>query len=146
MRKTILWVAGVCLLAASPNGAKVIDFRRDIAPILEQRCFECHYPGTSSSGTQLKDRQELMSTGSIVPGKPEESFFYNSMVDGWMPPAGKLVDAELVLIHDWIAQGAPWPDGVVLKKAGKERTSRRTAIGRVRKREAHPRTHPRQKI
>ena len=120
MRKTILWVAGVCLLAASPNGAKVIDFRRDIAPILEQRCFECHYPGTSSSGTQLKDRQELMSTGSIVPGKPEESFFYNSMVDGWMPPAGKLVDAELVLIHDWIAQGAPWPDGVVLKKAEKK--------------------------
>ena len=38
---------------AAAVGSKKIDFQRDVAPILEQRCFECHYPGTSSSGIQL---------------------------------------------------------------------------------------------
>jgi formylglycine-generating enzyme required for sulfatase activity len=123
MCRTISWVASAFLLAAASYGAAVngkkIDFKRDIAPILEQRCFECHYPGTSSSGTELKGRAELVSKGSVVPGKPEASFFYNCMVDGWMPPSGKVVEAELALVHDWIAQGATWPAGVVLKKVEK---------------------------
>jgi formylglycine-generating enzyme required for sulfatase activity len=117
MWKTILWVAGSCMLAAAST--KKIDFKRDIAPILEQRCFECHYPGTSSSGIELKGRDELISQGTVVPFKPAESFFYNCMVDGWMPPAGKVVATELAMVHDWIEQGAPWPAGVVLKKQEK---------------------------
>jgi formylglycine-generating enzyme required for sulfatase activity len=111
------------LAAAAYGGAvtsKKIDFRRDIAPILEERCFECHYPGTSSSGIELKGRKELISTGTVVPGKPTKSFFYNCMVDGWMPPAGKMVETELALVHDWIAQGAPWPEDVVLEKPEKK--------------------------
>jgi formylglycine-generating enzyme required for sulfatase activity len=122
MRRTFSWVAGACMLAALECGAEIkkIDFKRDIAPILEQRCFECHYPGTSSSGVQLKSRKEVVASGNIVPGKPLKSFFYNCMLDGWMPPAGKLVASELALIHDWIAQGAPWPDDVVLKKPEKK--------------------------
>jgi formylglycine-generating enzyme required for sulfatase activity len=124
MRKTISWVASSFILAAAAYGAAVnnnkIDFRRDIAPILEERCAECHYPGTSSSGTELSGRQELIANGSVVPGKPTESFFYNCMVDGWMPPAAKMVESELALVHDWIAQGAPWPDGIVLKRPEKK--------------------------
>ena len=119
MRRTISLAASVCLLAAAAP-QKRVDFKRDIAPILEARCFECHYPGTSSSGTQLKDRAELIQGGSVVPGKPLESFFYNSMADGWMPPAAKVPDTELALVHDWIAQGAPWPAGLVLKKIEKK--------------------------
>ncbi len=125
MRKAISWAAGSCLLAAAvSNGAvtgKKIDFRRDIAPLLEKHCFECHYPGTSSSGVELTGRKELISSGNIVPGKPLDSFFYNCMVDGWMPPAGKImVQTEIALVRDWIAEGATWPDDVVLKKPEKK--------------------------
>src|SRR5665213_1224584 len=94
---------------------QTIDFRRDIAPILEQRCAQCHYAGTSSNNLHLTGRKQLLSTGTVVPGQPKKSFFYNCMVDGWMPPAGKVPESELTLIRDWIAQGAPWPDDVVLK-------------------------------
>jgi formylglycine-generating enzyme required for sulfatase activity len=107
-------------ICGSLFAAKTVDFRRDIAPILEERCLQCHYAGTSSSGLQLKSRKELLSTGNVVPGKPKKSFFYNSLVDGWMPPAGKLEPAEIALIRDWIVQGAPWPDAVVLKKPAKK--------------------------
>jgi len=132
MRKTILWVAAsVCLLAAPSKTAKTIDFRRDIKPILEQRCFECHYPGTSSSGIELKGRKELISSGNIVPGKPLKSFFYNSMVDGWMPPAGKMVETEIAMVHDWIAEGAPWPDDVALKKPEKKETAAQPAAAEL---------------
>jgi formylglycine-generating enzyme required for sulfatase activity len=121
MQKIILWTAGFCLLAVAAFGAAVtckkIDFQRDIAPILEERCIECHYPGTSSNGVDLNGRKDLIATGTVVPGKPDKSFFYNCLLDGWMPPAGKLVASELALVHDWIAQGVPWPAGIVLKKA-----------------------------
>jgi formylglycine-generating enzyme required for sulfatase activity len=116
MQRIISWVASACMLAAA---GKKIDFQRDIAPILEQRCFECHYPGTSSSGIELNGRKELIATGNVVPGKPKQSFFYNCMVDGWMPPAGKIMASELALVYNWIAQGAPWPDDAVLKKPEK---------------------------
>jgi formylglycine-generating enzyme required for sulfatase activity len=112
-----------CMLAVAAFGAAAapkIDFRRDIAPILERYCLECHYPGTSSSGLQLTGRKELLSTGNVVPGKPEKSFFYNCLVDGWMPPAGKIEEPQLALIHDWISAGALWPAGLALEKPEKK--------------------------
>ena len=42
------------------------------------------------------------------------------MVDGWMPPAGKVADAELALVSAWITEGAPWPKEVQLKKPEKK--------------------------
>jgi formylglycine-generating enzyme required for sulfatase activity len=114
--------AGSCLLVAAAYGSAVkhVDFKRDIAPILEKRCVECHYPGTSTSGIELNGREQLIATGNLTPGKPAKSFFYNCLVDGWMPPAAKMAEAEIALVHDWIAEGAPWPQDVVLKKPEKK--------------------------
>jgi formylglycine-generating enzyme required for sulfatase activity len=122
MRRTISLVAGGVMLAVAAYSAAAgkIDFKRDIAPILEKYCFECHYPGTSSSGVELKGRKELIGSGNIVPGRPTKSFFYNAMADGWMPPSGKLEQSDLALVRDWIAEGAAWPDDVVLKKPEKK--------------------------
>jgi thiamine biosynthesis lipoprotein ApbE/formylglycine-generating enzyme required for sulfatase activity len=126
MHRTISIAAGCCLPAvvafAIPTAQKV-DFRREIAPILEKYCFECHNPGTSSSDIRLNGRRELLTTRNVVPGQPNKSFFYNCMVDGWMPPAGKIDEAQLALIHDWILEGAPWPGDVVLKKPEKVETA-----------------------
>ena len=69
-----LWLAIVCQ-ASAPT--RKIDFKHDIAPLLEKYCFECHYPGTSSSGIELTGRKELIASGNIIPGKPTKSFFYN---------------------------------------------------------------------
>jgi formylglycine-generating enzyme required for sulfatase activity len=123
MSRILSLAASGCLLTVAALGAATankIDFRRDVAPILERYCAECHYAGTSSSGLQLNGRQELLKGGSVVAGDPAKSFFYNCMVDGWMPPAGKIEDAQLAVVRDWIAEGAAWPDDVVLKKPEKK--------------------------
>ena len=123
MSRILSITASGCVLAVAAFGIETtqkVDFRRDVAPILEKYCVECHYSGTSSSGLQLTGRKELLSGGSVVPGDTKKSFFYNSMVDGWMPPAGKIEDAQLALVRDWIAEGVPWPDDVVLKKPEKK--------------------------
>jgi formylglycine-generating enzyme required for sulfatase activity len=142
MSRILSLAASGSLLAVAAFGSETthkIDFGRDVAPILERYCVECHYAGTSSSGLQLTGRKELLSGRSVIPGDPKKSFFYNCMVDGWMPPAGKIEDAQLALVRDWIAEGAPWPDDVVLKKPEKKLetiapSAERENVNRIRER------------
>ena len=61
-----------------------------------------------------------------MPGKPDESDLHYLLTadedDGLMPPAksgGPLPEEQIKLIHDWIAEGAQWPDGVELKRERK---------------------------
>jgi hypothetical protein len=51
------------------------------------------------------------SGAAIVPGEPVESNLVMAIRhDGWeMPPDGKLPDAEIEAIAEWVRQGAPWP-------------------------------------
>lgn len=49
-----------------------------------------------------------MSSGTVVPGKPESSSLYQAVYNGSMPSGGtRLTNAELQAIYDWIAAGAP---------------------------------------
>ena len=60
----------------------------------------------------------------LVPGDPEKStlFLVTVMPDYFveaMPPTGhRLSDAEASSLYRWIAQGAEWPKGLVLKPGG----------------------------
>jgi formylglycine-generating enzyme required for sulfatase activity len=123
MRSVIWWTIGGALFISATFAAdlkKKVDFRREIAPILEQSCAQCHYPGTSSNHLELIGRKELLSSGTVVPGKPNKSSFYTSMASGWMPPSAKLEQPELVLVRDWITQGAEWPEDAVVKRPEKK--------------------------
>jgi len=110
-----------------------IDFERDIAPILERSCIQCHHAGTSSSNLQLISRDEIVKSNSVVPGKPDESPLYTTMASGWMPPGKKASDGELALIRTWIKEGAPWPSGVALHKGGQSSVPPDAEIENVRR-------------
>ncbi len=112
-----------CALAAATYGLpadRKIDFARDVAPILETRCFDCHYPGTHSNGLELSGRKELIDSHNVFPGDPDKSPFFVSMDVGEMPPAAKMPDSEIAMMRDWIAGGVPWPEGIALKKLEKK--------------------------
>ncbi len=101
-------------------------FRTQIAPALSRHCIACHGPETQESGLRVDRRAELMSGGdrgpALVPGKPLASWIYLAVAhaaaddDLQMPPEDKPpVPAELAeQLRDWIAQGAPWPEDLVL--------------------------------
>ncbi|MFN0053342.1 MAG: PSD1 and planctomycete cytochrome C domain-containing protein [Planctomycetales bacterium] len=91
-------------------------FEKSVRPILVARCFECHGEKKQAGGLRLDSREGALKGGdggvAVVAGKPEESRLvevirYSESVK--MPPKGKLPDAEIDLLTEWIRQGVPFP-------------------------------------
>jgi len=117
----------VIVLAAvavsADDGAKV-DFRRDIRPILSDKCYTCHGPDANSrqAGLRLDTKDGVFAETesgyhAIVPGDVEESeLVYRIFSDDeyeQMPPPDQerqLTAAEKELLKRWISQGAVWED------------------------------------
>ncbi len=114
-------------LLCSPVGAgdadpPTISFRRDVLPLLSERCFACHGPDDDAREADLRlDRRADATaprdgTAAIVPGKPDHSELLRRLAtsdpDLVMPPpdSGKkpLTPKQVTLIRQWIQQGAPW--------------------------------------
>lgn len=96
-----------------------VDFGRDVFPILQRACFECHGPTRQEGELRLDQRANILvgSSGpTIVPGKPAESELLRRIKlpagdDEIMPARGKPLSAKQVAILErWIAEGATWPD------------------------------------
>ncbi|MDP4940155.1 MAG: DUF1549 domain-containing protein, partial [Verrucomicrobiales bacterium] len=87
------------LLEAAP------DFEKDVAPILEAKCLFCHDADAKKGKFDLSSRETAFSHGSI--GDLIE------IVSGPEPQMPKkeapLTDAQVKILSDWIAAGAPWP-------------------------------------
>jgi hypothetical protein len=103
--------------AAPPIGkAAPVGFNHDIRPILIENCLTCHGQdqGKRMAGLRLDRREEAISHGAIVPGKPEQSqliariFATDSRI---MPPVAshkRLTPAQRSLLRRWIAEGAKY--------------------------------------
>ncbi len=101
-------------LSAQP---KMIEFNRDIRPILSDNCFNCHGPAKSARKGDLRIDTKEGARTVIAPGKLKESLLWqriNSIdVHEHMPPAKtgkKLSDQQIELVKRWIEQGAPWQE------------------------------------
>src|SRR5688572_21413487 len=114
------WVCVLLATATVSRGAATIDFKRDIQPILEQRCYECHGEKKQKSGIRFDRKATVFQGGDsgkplIVSGKSAESSLLKRVVtddpDEVMRPKGeKLTEAKVSLLRDWIDQGAVWPE------------------------------------
>lgn len=118
-----LMVAGSTVTSAEPAKIPtVVDFARDVYPVLQRSCFECHGPEKQKGKLRLDSRAAAFKGGRngevIVPGKAEASELYRRVVlpkgsDQIMPARGEpLSEVQVKSIRDWINQGAKWPDGV----------------------------------
>lgn len=86
-----------------------VDFATSIHPILITRCAPCHSGPQAPAGFSVESRQAILS--AIQPGKPDESLLLKRVKAGEMPPSGgKLSDAQIASLEQWIAEGAPWTD------------------------------------
>jgi hypothetical protein len=118
MDKVLVSLLLAMLPASAP--AAVVDFNRDVAPILRSRCIGCHGPAIQQGGLRLDSREAARKV--ITPGNSAGSRLM-VMVSGQdakrsMPPAGpRLTVMEVARLRSWIDQGAQWPDGVSLSPA-----------------------------
>jgi hypothetical protein len=139
MQRTISWLASAFMLAVAVFGNQTtqkIDFRRDVAPYSRAALLsECHYSGhLQQRPSSQPGARNSSHSGSVVPGEPKQSFFYNCMVDGWMPPAGKIDGAQ-----NWQSRSVtgsprarPGPMTPSLKKPEKTVVSRCPTFSRTR--------------
>jgi hypothetical protein len=104
--------------AVSPPAPQV-DFVRDIQPILQSACYECHGPKKVKGTLRLDSRAGFMKGGDtgalVLPGNSEKSLIVRRLLglDGEdrMPKDGDpLPAAQIALIRSWIDQGATWPN------------------------------------
>lgn len=119
-----LLVAGAA--GAPPVGGRdeeQIDYARDVQPILEAFCYECHGEDRSLREADLRlDIKELAFKDlggfpNIAPGDPDDSELYirvsSEFLEMRMPPyeAGtQLTEEQIETIRLWILQGAEWPE------------------------------------
>lgn len=119
---TVLLGLGGAVFATQPQipstRGEVVDFVRDVLPILEERCHACHGPALETASLRL-DRKELAMKGGdsgpvIIPRKSVKSLLIQRLTDSKlgirMPPTGALPEREIATLRAWIDQGAPWPD------------------------------------
>jgi mono/diheme cytochrome c family protein len=119
------WIGLACLLvspavaSAGDAGAipEVVEFNRDIRPILSDNCYACHGPDKNArkGDLRLDTKEGLLSEDSVVAGKPDDSELYQRLIadDPALrmpaPKTGKsLATRQIALIRRWIEQGAKW--------------------------------------
>ena len=115
-------IAGGVAVVARQQGSipqSPVDFARDIQPILETHCYECHGPKKARNGLRLDARAGAFAGGdsgpAIVRGNSEQSLLVRRILgldgDDQMPKDEEpLTKAQIALIRAWIDQGAAWPD------------------------------------
>ncbi len=94
-------------------------FEAKVRPILVDHCEKCHASNAEKvRGNLLLDSKAGWEKGgdngpAIVPGNPDESLLIQAVrYDDpalQMPPKGKLKDADIAALTDWVKRGAPDP-------------------------------------
>ena len=80
--------------------------------VFQQKCMSCHSSGLASAGISFSTYNSIMNSGLVIPNDPAASPLYLSTRSGTMPKfAAALSNGEEKAIYDWIAAGAPGPDG-----------------------------------
>jgi hypothetical protein len=124
-------LAGAVLVRAHPapvspspdqaaGNVPTVDYVRDIQPILERACYECHGRSKARASLRLHTPDFILRGGNsgppIRPGNSRGSELYRRLTDpneeDRMPlDEDPLPAAEIALIQAWIDQGAPMPSG-----------------------------------
>lgn len=124
--RSLVVFTGMAALAGCSQGE--VSFARNVQPILEQRCIECHNAsgeGQLASALSLADYADLMKGTQfgpvVVPGSSVSSVLYMVVAgktdaeirmpphheESWAEGRGDpLSDKEVATIATWIDQGA----------------------------------------
>jgi ankyrin repeat protein len=115
---SLLFVVWTCVVGrASAEELAKVDFARDVQPLFNAHCIECHGAQQQRNGFRLDRRRDVLLGGTgtmIARGNAASSRLYLKLMGDQygpqMPPAAELAQEEIDIIKAWIDQGASWPD------------------------------------
>ena len=139
--------------AETPTPQQVDFFEAHVRPLLAQHCVECHGPSKQQADLRLDSRESLLkgndSGPAIVVGNADASrvtqVLRHQPDDVQMPPRGRLSDAELAIMDEWINAGAPWPPDRAVSETAPSQTAldwRDPAVARAQHWALKPITRP----
>jgi hypothetical protein len=111
-----------CCLSTVLATDRVIEFNREVRPILSDKCLHCHGTDAKAKGIPLRLDSEAAATAdlgkgrrAVVPGATASSEMFHRITASdealRMPPVYsglKLSATEIETLGGWIAQGAKW--------------------------------------
>jgi hypothetical protein len=120
--KILALFLGILFPASSLLSAeRIIEFNRDVRPILSDKCFNCHGPDAVAKKIPLRldseaaAKADLGGRHAIIDGDTSNSEIIQRITSEnkgkRMPPVYsglKLTDAETETLRTWVAQGAKW--------------------------------------
>ena len=117
----VVWLAGFTPAQGADTEPTTIDedgvrfFENKIRPLLVTHCQECHGEKKQQGGLRLDSHEAVLRGGdtgaAIVPGDADASLLIDAVRYGQlykMPPRGKLPEASIALLAEWVSRGAPW--------------------------------------
>ncbi len=121
-----VWGLGAAVSVVTLSRAEEpVSFTKEIQPIMESSCWNCHGASLQLSKLDLRTREGALKGGehgaSIVPGKADESKLYR-LVAGLDKPSmpldgSKLTAGQIVAVKTWINEGAHWDTTATVAKA-----------------------------
>jgi uncharacterized membrane protein len=116
----VIWLTAVVgaaqrAMPQQPGGAAPrVDFARQVKPLIEKRCLECHSEEKRKGGLSLASYADMLDGGrngaAIRPGSSATSLIVQRVlgrIDPQMPKdEDPLSPSEITLLRDWIVQGA----------------------------------------
>ena len=107
---------------APTDNRPLVDYNRDVRPILSKNCFACHGQDEThrEQGLRLDVREEALKelksgAVAIVPGAPDDSELISRLTENdatlRMPPrksGEKLASKEVEILRRWVRQGATY--------------------------------------
>ncbi len=99
-----------------PASDRKVSYDRDVRPILEAKCFECHGPKVQKSRLRLDSREAILRGGKQGPAAVPSNIASSRLLaavagmvpdeDEVMPPEGEnLTPQQIGTLRAWIEQG-----------------------------------------
>ncbi len=119
--KTLLTALSLCSLLSPAGVTHALDYEKDIMPIFEKKCSDCHSKNSEKikGGLKLDDpahfQKRFSKDSLVIPGDWDASYLFITLYrpadhEDAMPPKGKgerLTPEEVTLVQQWITDGAP---------------------------------------
>jgi hypothetical protein len=110
-----LWILVIALYGQS-SAQELEFFENKVRPVLARHCYSCHGPDKQFSGLRVDSRDALLRGGkrgaALTPGDVQQTLLLRAVrhQEIPMPLGGKLSDADIAALTDWVQRGAPWPN------------------------------------
>src|SRR5262249_39456104 len=101
-----------CLTAPALAQDPAASFDQSVAPLLAERCLDCHDGAKPKGGLDLTRKNATFKGGKsgpgVVPKNLDQSVLWQRVQAGEMPPKKPLPEKEKALLKEWIQRGALW--------------------------------------